>query len=168
MLRQSVPESQENAARWRSWTYHAFERQLSSECNIEENASAWAEYFATGITDNVIKPLLELFGPNRKLDSIDSISQDLLRKVATSAYLWNHKVNTGFFQYDFHPYLPQFNEVFNPQCMKRDGVPKEKATTGNIIACVGMGLKTSIAKGMDCDLEEVWQLRARIVTQADI
>jgi hypothetical protein len=141
------------------------EQRYSGESNIEDIARAWARGFASSIMDAVIGPLLEIFSPKQK---IDMTLKESLNDIATKAYIWSHTVNTNFSQCDFHPFIFQPGDMFDPKQMKRDGAPRDKTTKGRIIGCVGMGLRTSVSKGRNCGLEEALQLPVPIVTEADI
>jgi hypothetical protein len=140
------------------------EQLHSPQRKVEDIVAARSKVFASDITDKAIKPLLQIFNPDRELDVK---WQEQLKNLAEKAYIWSHKVNTSFFQYDFHPLWFPFGETFDPHNMKREGASRIR-TTGQILACVGMGLKTSAAKGSNREPEEVVQVQVPIVTDADI
>ena len=74
-------------------------------------------------------------------------------------------MKTRFFRYDFHPHLFPFDEAFKDESMDVLWAGEtKKETPEKIIASVGLGLKTSIARGPNREPEEVWQVKVPIVT----
>jgi hypothetical protein len=140
------------------------EQLYSPQLKVEDVAAAWSKERASHITDNTINPLHQKLNDDSKLNSTKW--QEQLENIAKEAYIWSHKVNTSFFQYDFHPFSFVYGIQFDPQNMKPDGGSSK--TTETILGCVGMGLKISAAKGPKREPEEILQVRVPIVTKADI
>jgi hypothetical protein len=167
-------EPQENAARWRAWTYKVLESKFSHQgreqrtLKLQEAAAIWGRQTAKLIVQDSIKPVSEIFRstPDFALNSRD---QAQLESLLFKAYLWKHKVNTSFFHHDFHPRFLGFDEIFDAQQMEREGVSKAATPARErIIACVGMGLKSSIARGPNDKPKEVWQLKVPVVTADEV
>jgi hypothetical protein len=164
-------ETQQNASRWRALTYDSLERGSSSlppAIVIQENAESWAQGFVSRVIDNTIRPLVHAFRPGYDL-KLNAKALSSMNNLAIDAYLWSHKVNTGLFRHDFHPLFFPFNEMFNPQEMVRESGTRTKTErTVKIVASVGLGLKSSVAKGLDHDPEQALHLKVPIVTVKDI
>ena len=135
---------------------------------IEENAASWAKSFVSRVMDNTVRSLVHMLRPEYEL-KLKEEALTPLNNLAVDAYLWSHKVNTGFFRHDFHPHFFPSNEMFNPEEMAREtGIRTRTERTVRIVACVGLGLKSSVARGPDQDPEQVLQLKVPIVTAKDI
>ena len=161
-----MSETQQSAARWRAWTYQSLEWQQSLRADkVEENAASWAEKFLTRIMATTITPLVDMFKSEPKFELKPQVIAEI-KQLAVDAYLWRHKVNTGFFHHDFHPFLFKFDEKFDPQTMAREARTKMKPE--RIIASVGLGLKSSAAKGQNQKPQEVLQLKVSVVATKDI
>ena len=164
-------ETQQDAARWRALTYNSLERGSSSPLAtivVEDNAASWAKEFVSHVMENTIKALVHMFRPEYELE-LSAKTLTSFNDLAVDAYLWNHQANTGFFHHDFHPHFFPSNELFNSREMVREsGIRTTTERTVRIVACVGMGLKSSAARGPDQDPEQVVQLKVPIVTARDI
>jgi len=118
--------------------------------------------------DNTIRPLVHMFRPEYDLE-LSAGTLSLLNNLAIDAYLWSHKVNTGLFRHDFHPLFFPFDAIFNPDEMVREpGTRTRTEGSVRIVASVGLGLKSSVARGPDQHPEEVLQLRVPMVTAEDV
>jgi hypothetical protein len=169
-----VSEPQGNAARWRAWTYKVLESKVSSQgreqrtLKLQEAAAIWARKTAKFIVQDSIKPVSEIFRSKSDF-ALNSRDQAQLERLLVRAYLWKHKVNTSFFHHDFHPQFLGFDDVFDAQQMEREGANKAATPTRErMIACVGMGLKSSIARGPNDQPKEVWQLKVPVVTADEV
>jgi len=134
---------------------------------IEENAASWAKTFVSRVMNNTIRPLVQLFRPEYELQLNAKILTSL-NNLAVDVYLWSYKANTGLFRHDFYPYFFPPNELFYPQEMIRESGARIKERTIRIVVCVGMGLRSSVARGPDQDPEQALQLKVPIVTAKDI
>jgi hypothetical protein len=169
-------EPQENAARWRAWTYRAIEHhhfqlegpEPDDKFDMDKIATAWAKDFASRITTDVTKKLVDMLDSDQKAPEMTEGVEKELMVLAKAAYLWRDKVNTRFFGHDFHPYLFPFDEKFDPDMMEvkvevgRGRVKRPR----KIIASVGLGLRSSVARGPDRRPKEVWQAGVPIATAA--
>jgi hypothetical protein len=114
-----------------------------------------------------IVKLADAFKPSHGL-KLKPKDEKALTKLAKSAYLWNDKVNTRFFGHDFHPCIFKFDERFNSKEMELKSWvgTRNIQKTGRIFASVGLGLKSSVARGPSQKPEEVWQAKVPIVAVA--
>jgi hypothetical protein len=89
-----------------------------------------------------------------KPDKIPTL-KNTLKNIATKAYKWSYNVNTGYLNHDFRPHFFPPNAEFNSQEMENETKSSTRSfsfvskSTEKIIASVGLGLKSSAARGPD-------------------
>jgi len=147
------------------------EQDHSSHSDQEKVAEAWAEKFASDTMGPKITQLTSIFNsePRFKLKELKELKE--LKTVAMEAYLWSYNVNTGFFGHDFHPFMSPFDAEFNPQEMQREARSGSKVQTKEkerIVMSVGLGLRSSVARGPNDKPEEVLQVQVPVVTMYDL
>ena len=115
----------------------------------------------------IMRRVLNQLVDTSKLDK-NSALKNTLKNIATKAYKWSYNVNTGYLNHDFRPHFFPPNAEFNSQEMENGAKSSTRSflvfkSTEKIIASVGLGLKSSAARGPDQGPEEVLHRKVRVL-----
>ena len=120
----------------------------------------------------IMEEVLNRLVDTSKPDKISAL-KNTLKNIATKAYKWSYNVNTGYLNHDFRPHFFPPNAEFNSQEMESGAKSSTRIfsvfkSTEKIIASVGLGLKSSAARGPNQRPEEELRRKVRVVRASGI
>jgi hypothetical protein len=160
-------EAQLAAGRWRASTYTILEGGQTPEGN---NLS-WSTKFAGEVETTIVHPLVTcLWGADHLGFILPPESRKHLIETAISAYNWSRVTKTRYLPVDFHAVMLDDKQVYHRNSARmmldRPGDMSGSSGAGSkVIACVGMGLHSTITYGTLRKMAVAWQIRVTVLTE---
>jgi hypothetical protein len=153
-------EPQFMAARWRCLTYTAIDRRDRTR---DENS--FGLEFCQAVTKRLLPQLLYgIVGPRSAQQPFLFKERDALIRLGRSAYAWNHNIKATFVLMDFTVEMVKGGLTFDKNVMTSEE-GREPKKRSHVIACVGLGLMSTVSHGPDGPTERVWRCKPAVVLE---
>jgi hypothetical protein len=136
----------------------------TSRIGVEDRAAVWGDAFAQAIIDSVVQPLIKMFDPTCDFTLRTTYMKGLV-DIGVQAYQWSHKARSSHLEHDFHPVLVASGQPYDQDVMRLGERYKLGADDSIVVACVGLGLQSSVAV-IGKEPERVWEEKVLVLTEA--
>jgi hypothetical protein len=119
---------------------------VETESEVTDGGTAWARAFATEVEKEIVQPLRKALFPREASFELPGPCQESLANIGTAAYNWSLLTKTACVEADFHAViLDDHPEIYRPHGTRMQlDQPSEVVRQAGVVACVGLGLQSTV------------------------